>query len=409
MVSMKERSLARAIERFCFADHLMAFVSGPRQCGKTTLGRLLLARRAVGEYHNWDEIEFRRAWAKTPLAVLPELRGRAIPLVVLDEIHKDRLWKRRLKGVYDTRSHEFDILVTGSARLNIYRRGSDSLLGRHLHFRLHPFTLREMARADVFEPDDAIGALFTRGQKAHRADEEHLSALLEYGPFPAPLFAHDARKARLWRQNREDLVIREDLRDLTRIQDLGRIEMLTALLPERVGSLLSVASLREDLECSFDSIRRWLTFLKELYYLFEIKPYSKKIHRSLKREGKLYLTDWGVVRDPGARFENLVASHLMKTCHFWTDTGEGEFELFYLRNKEKQEIDFLIVRDKIPWLAIEVKSTDTSPSPHWSKFLSMLGLDRGIQIVRNPAWKLHEIGASKILVIGAAEALLCLA
>jgi hypothetical protein len=401
---MKGRSLAAPIEAFCFADHKIALLSGPRQAGKTTLADAFLKRRKVGRYFNWDEFEFRRAWARNPGSLLPTAPGPDVPLVVLDEIHKDRLWKRTLKGLYDTRTSACDFLVTGSARLNVYRRGSDSLLGRFFHFRLHPFSLREMERADVLGPDDCLEALFSRAAARDREAEGRLEALMTHGPFPDPLFRQDLRRTRAWRLAREQAVIREDLRDLSRLADLGRLELMAALLPERVGSLFSVANLREDMETGFDTIRRWMACLQEVYHLFVLKPYTPKIARSLRRQGKVYLWDYGAVRDDAARFENLVAHHLLKTCHYWTDTGEGIFDLHFLRNKEKQEIDFLIVRDGVPWLPVEVKMS-SELSPNWRKFAPMLPCRRGLQIVRKPEWKLHDFGGSQVLVAGGAEAL----
>ena len=276
---MKKRYLAGFIESLCFSTHKMAFVSGPRQCGKTTLAKVLLRKRKAGAYYNWDEIEFRRAWAKRPSAILPQAETGAVPLVVLDDIYKDRRWKRNLKGVFDTLATPCDIVVTGSARLSVYMKGSDSLLGRYSRFPLHPFSLHEMASAEGLGPDEAIEALFARSKRRGKHQQARLKSLMAYGPFPEPLLDQDTRKARLWRRNREQLVIREDLRDLSRLPDLSRIEMMAALLPERVGSLFSVAAMREDLEASFDSIKRWMTYLKELYYLFEIKPYRVEAAR----------------------------------------------------------------------------------------------------------------------------------
>jgi len=178
-----------------------------------------------------------------------------------------------------------------------------------------------------------------------------------------------------------------------------------ALLPERVGSLFSVANLREDMETGFDTIRRWMACLQEVYHLFVLKPYTPKIARSLRRQGKVYLWDYGAVRDDAARFENLVAHHLLKTCHYWTDTGEGTFDLHYLRNKEKQEIDFLVSRDGEPWLPVEVKWSDTDLSPNWKRFAPMLACKRGLQIVYPPEWEVHSFGETQILVAGAAETL----
>ncbi len=402
---MKERSLAMAIEDLAFSDHKIALVSGPRQCGKTTLAKMMLARRRAGVYRNWDEIEFRRAWAKSPSSIVPKPHGGETPLVVLDEIHKERLWKRNLKGVFDTLKRPCDFLVTGSARLNVYAKGSDSLLGRHYSFRLHPFSVREMDRPDVQAPDEMLENLFSGADRRRNSDEENLAALMTYGPFPKPLLDQNARKAMLWRRNREQLVVREDLRDLSRLPDLGRIEMMTALLPERVGSPFSPASLARDLEASIPSIARWMAYLKALYYAFEVKPYSRSIARSLRDQGKMYLWDYGAIRDKAARFENLVASHLLKTCQFWTDTGEGVFELFYLRDKEKREIDFLVVRDGVPWLPVEAKLNETEPSSSWRKFAGMLPCKAGLQIVSGPHRAMHEFGDSRLLVTGAAEAL----
>jgi hypothetical protein len=402
---MKNRALAAAIEDLAFSGHKIAFVSGPRQCGKTTLAKMLLERRKVGSYLNWDDVEFRRAWAKHPSAVIPGSAGKDVPLVVLDELHKDRLWKRNLKGVFDTLAKPCDFLVTGSARLNVYMKGSDSLLGRHYSFRLHPFSMREMEHPDVLAPDEMLGTLFSRANQGRKAPEGNLEALMTYGPFPEPLLEQNARKANLWRRNREQLIVREDLRDLSRLLELGRIELMTALLPERVGSLFSPTALAQDLEVSIPTIKRWTTYLKQLYYLFELKPYTRHIVRSLRRDGKIYLWDYGAIKDEAARFENLVACHLLKTCNFWTDTGEGEFELCLLRNKDGQEIDFLILRDGVPWLPVEAKLSEAQPSDAWKKYATMLPCKQGLQIVRQPHWTVHEYGDAKVLVAGAAEAL----
>lgn len=402
---MKNRSLAHPIQALAFGTHKMALVSGPRQCGKTTLARMLLRDRMSGNYHNWDEVEFRRIWAKSPSAIIPKPQGRSVPLVVLDEIHKDRRWKRNLKGIFDTLKTPCDILVTGSARLNVYVKGGDSLLGRHLSFRLHPFSVRELERPDVLEPDAMLQALFGRSEKVGKAAHDNLAALLAYGPFPEPLLAQDARKVRLWRRNREQLVVRQDLRDLSHLSELGRIEMLTALLLERVSSLVNLASLAEALETSIPTVKRWVGYLKELYYLFEVKPFVQSIPRSLRKEGKMYLWDYSGVKDDAARFENMVACHLLKACHYWTDTGEGEFELFYIRDKEKREIDFLIVRDGVPWLPVEAKLGDTDPSPNWARFAKLLPCTRALQVVNRPVWKEQVFGEKRLLVASAAEAL----
>ncbi len=401
---MKDRYLNVLVKDFCFKDHKMAFISGPRQCGKTTMAKAMLGEREAGAYFNWDEHEFRRTWTKSPSQIIPI--SAKIPLVVLDEIHKAKLWKRTLKGIYDTLNKPADIMVTGSARLNVYKKGSDSLLGRYFHFRLHPFSLREMTNIKEARPEHFIESIFSRSRRVLKSDQENLEALFRFGGFPEPLFSQNERKARLWRISRVEKVIREDLRDLSRIPELSQIEMLASLLPEKVGSPFSVVSIKEDLEVSFQTVKRWINYLKELYYLFEVKPFHNSIIRSLRKEGKIYLWDYSEIKDPAARFENLVACHLLKTCHYWTDSGEGNFELFYLRDKEKHEIDFLITKDRKPWLPIEVKLSDTAPSPHWKKFLRQLPCQKAIQIIKSPVqWKIHSLDNRQILIGSASELL----
>jgi predicted AAA+ superfamily ATPase len=402
---MKKRTLTGSIQELSSGGSKMALVSGPRQCGKTTLAKMLLRERKSGAYFNWDDPVFRRAWVKGPGSLVPAAEARRTPLLVLDEIHKDRRWKRTLKGIYDTLERPCDIVVTGSARLDVYKKGSDSLLGRYFPFRLHPFSLRELHDAAEVAPEGLIESIFSRSKRRRKGADESLKALMKFGPFPEPLLGQNTRKARLWRRTRREIVVREDLRDISRIPELSRIELMISLLPERVGSLFSLNSVREDMEVSHETVKRWITYLKALYYLFEVKPYHRSIPRALKKEGKIYFWDFGEVEDEAARFENLVANHLLKACHYWTDTGYGSYELFFLRNREKQEIDFLVLKDGQPWLPVEVKLTETSPSPNWRKFLPLVSCQRGIQVVTGKHWKIHSADGQEVLVAGAAELL----
>lgn len=403
---MKKRYLHDLIINFAFSDHKMAFVSGPRQSGKTTLGQMLAKERLDSQYYNWDNIEFRRVWAKTPQLIVSDAARPS--LIILDEIHKDRTWKRTLKGIYDTLKYhdsQSDIFVTGSSRLNVYRRGSDSLLGRYFHFRLAPFSLREMEISEPSSPDETLAMLKHRQLSMNPTSKKHFKSLMQFGPFPEPLFKQNTSKWHVWRKNRHEMIIREDLRDIGRSSDLGKIEMLAAILPEKIGAPLSINSLRTDIEVAQQTLQRWLGWLKELYFLFEVKPWHKRIARSIKKEGKIYLWDYSEIEEDAAKFENLIAMHLKKACDYWNDSGQGDFGLYYLRNKEKQEIDFLIVKDGRPWLPIEVKLSDTTPSANWNKFLPLLGCEFAIQVVSQPYWKLHKFGTYNVLVADAAEVL----
>jgi len=214
------------------------------------------------------------------------------------------------------------------------------------------------------------------------------------------------RGARLWRRERVEAVVREDLRDLSRITELGLVQMLAALLPERVGSLLSVQALREDLEVAHETVRRWLTALAELYYCFEVKPFTTGVRRSVRKEGKLYLWDPGEVSDAGPRFENVVACHLLKACHYWTDAGYGEFSLSYVRNRDGRELDFLIVRDGAPWLPVETKRADVTIAPAFRTFAHRLGCPTALQLVARPDVRAeHDVDGTRVIVMSAATAL----
>lgn len=399
------RYLTEDINNICFVAHKMAFVSGPRQCGKTTMAKALLKQRGVGSYYNWDEVKFRRQWTKDPASILPKTGARNTPLIILDELHKAKFWKRNLKGLYDTQGDEYNILVTGSARLNVYRKGSDSLMGRYYHFRLHPFSIAELIKEKKFTaPDQLIQKLLSQSSKTSAHMTSLLNQLFQCGPFPEPLFAANPKTLNLWQRNRIEKIIREDMRDLSRLPELSQIEMLASLLPERVAQPLSIQSLSEILEVAYTTTKRWLNYLHELYYCFSVKSYSKSLSRAIKKESKLFLWDWSEVSNSGARFENLIASHLLKYCDYLTDTGVGHFELRAVKNKEKQEIDFIILRDKKVFLPVEVKLSDENPSAAWPKFLSQLSCNIGVQVVMQPhVYKIHEGGDKKILVISAVD------
>jgi hypothetical protein len=374
---MRKRSLTQPIEDLAFSDHKIAFVSGPRQCGKTTLAKMFLARRKTGLYRNWDQVEFRRAWAQNPSAIIPPAEGKEVPLVVLDEIHKDRRWKTRLKGVFDVDGPGDGLIVTGSARLDLHRRGGDSLMGRFLPYRLHPFTVGETARPP--QPDEILVAT----EPNHR-----FADLLRLGGFPEPLLAGNEAKAVRWSRLRLERLLAEDVRDLRAVEDLSGLQVLADLLPERVGSLLSVNKLRDEVGAAYATVRSWIKVFESLYHCFLVTPYAKRVARAIHSAPKLYLFD--ILRIPAAResarLENLTALHLLKACHFWTDAAQGEFELRFVRDKEQREVDFLVVRDGRPWLLVECKSNDVDPSPALGHFGRQLGTSRAFQLVTRPGY-----------------------
>jgi predicted AAA+ superfamily ATPase len=319
----------------------MAFIGGPRQVGKTTLALSLVgpdASERHAAYLNWDDP---RVPPRLRLGQLPPNE----PLVVLDEVHKYARWRNLVKGVYDTEKSVRRIVVTGSARLDHYRKGGDSLAGRYRYFRLHPFSLMELARS------------------AGGSDRDHLAALMTFGGFPEPVLARSERGLRLWQRERMTRVIREDLRDLERVKEISLLEHLVDLLPDRVGALLSIKSLREDLQVDHKTADRWVAILENLYVCFRIAPFGPRRVRAVKKQQKLYLWDWSMVPEPGPRFENLVASQLLKYCHWQEDVEGRQMELRFLRDTDKREVDFVVIQDRKPAFAVECKSGDKAVSP----------------------------------------------
>ncbi len=383
MVYVKQRpSYINLIRNLALKHGKMAFITGPRQVGKTTIAKHLLSQYPDGRYYNWDDVAFRRRWIKDPKSAIPQIVGQK-PLVVFDEIHKAPRWKSYLKGIYDMRGEDANIVVTGSAKLDTFRRGGDSLLGRYFQFRLHPFSVGELSQSSI-HPDKIKTSL----SKTLSSKPGLLKTLLEHSGFPEPFLKSDTTFTNLWRRTRIERLVREDLRDLTQTHELPLIEAAASLIPERIGSPFSIQSLAEDLEISHPTGKRWIKWLSQLYYLYSVTPYSKNIARSIKKQPKLYLWDWSEILNNGPRFENIIASHLLKAIHFWMDSGIDTFELFYLRDKEKREVDFLVVRNRKPWMLVESKSKKGSPSSHLYHFSKILRPELVIQIVEQQG--VHE-------------------
>ena len=358
----------------------MVFVGGPRQVGKTTLCRDFVAAQFKNPaYFNWDNRADRKAISA---ATWP---GDA-DLLIFDEIHKYRPWKGFIKGEYDKHKETFKFLVTGSARLDIYRRSGDSLQGRYHYYRLHPFTLAEMTHNSEIPP--VLGDL-PLNQDFHR---DVLESLDKFGGFPEPFTKQSVRQLRRWHNEKIERMFREDIQDIEAIRDIGNMKLLSDILPEKVGSRLSLNAIREDLEVSHRAVTHWMDILEAFYYHFRIYPYSAKTIRSLKKEPKLYLWDWSEVEDEANRFENLMASHLLKFVHFLTDYEGYRAELSYLRDVDKREVDFLVTIDGRPWFAVEVKLNDTVLSPNLLYFRDRLSIPYIYQVVKKDKVDLLEKG-----------------
>jgi predicted AAA+ superfamily ATPase len=212
-------------------------------------------------------------------------------------------------------------------------------------------------------------------------DEAEFSALWEFGGFPEPFLRRDSRFSARWRRLRIEQLAKEDIRELTRIQEFGQIEVLARNLLERSGSQLVFTNLANDVRVSVDTVRRWVETLSTLHLGFLLRPWFKSLAKSLRKEPKWFLRDWSGVEDEGARAETFVACHLLKAVEGWQDLGLGAFELRYLRDKEKREVDFLVVRDRKPWFLVEVKKSDTHLSQALGNFQKQIGAPHAFQAV----------------------------
>lgn len=325
---MKDRYLSAQILKDI--KNKMVFLGGPRQVGKTTLSLKLFSKSS---YLNWDAAEDRERILSFQLP--------AEKTWVFDEIHKYKKWRNYLKGLYD-KNRQQKILVTGSARLDFYRFGGDSLQGRYHYLRLHPFTFDEL-KSKTFSD---------------------FETLFELGGFPEPFLRGSKIEATRWSKEYRSRILRDDISSVETIHDLGSAELVLMRLPDLVGSPLSINGLCEDVQTSFKTIKKWLDVYERFYAIYRLSPFGSSKIKALKKEQKHYHYDWTLVKDRGNRFENLIGSHLLKRIHFLEDTEGRDIELRYFRDNEQREVDFVVVEDRLPILFIECKLSDTSVSPH---------------------------------------------
>lgn len=327
----------------------MVFLSGPRQAGKTTIS-LAIDPKAI--YFNWDidEDRGRILQGTHSLANLfEETLGQKKPTLIFDEIHKYDQWKQFLKGFIDTYKGKVDTIVTGSSKLDIYKKGGDSLMGRYFLYHVHPLTVAECLNTQLPKKELRKQAMLA---------QETFEQLLTFGGFPEPFLQKDKQFSTHWQRLRRQQLFNEDIRALSQVQELSKIELLAEYLKLNASTQVNLNNLANKVNVAATTIDRWINVLQQFFYCFTVKPWSKNINRSLLKEPKVFLWNWSDIEDDGARFENFIALHLLKATQLWTDLGFGEYGLYYLRDKEKNEVDFCVVKNGSPWFLVEAKHAE---------------------------------------------------
>jgi len=378
----------------------MVFIAGPRQAGKTTFTQMVAEIFTNSLYFNWDIIENKRQLIENPYFYEDiNRKDSSLPLIIFDELHKYAHWKNYLKGVYDRDKDNYKFIVSGSGRLDIKQKGGDSLAGRYLLFYLWPFTLAELAGRNLPFDEFMLNPQFTG--EASPITFDIWNNLSAYSGFPDPYLNAEKHFYRLWTKTYKKQLLREDIADLITLRKSDTLEILFSILHSKIGNPLSVASLSRDLQVAFDSIKKWLGLFERFFMVFQISPWSKKISRALTKEKKLYLYDYGGIESEPVKFENMVALELWRAVANWNDLGLGEFSLHYVRNREKEEVDFLIAEGNNALLLVETKYSDETPTKQLRKFQSILRIPSVQLINKENVCKLLSNESLKILVISA--------
>ncbi|MGD9160851.1 MAG: ATP-binding protein [Desulfobacteraceae bacterium] len=398
---MKKRDYYKNIWEEFRKEKNMVFISGPRQAGKTTFAEDIALNETASLYFNYDIPANKKTLLTNP-AFFEEIDRdfNTIPLVILDEIHKYQDWKNYLKGIYDGYAKEFRFLVTGSGRLDLSRKKGDALAGRYLHYHLFPFTNGEIFSSGI-GPEN-IGHLLDLPRQSNEA-QEAWETIFNVSGFPEPFLNGAKQKYRRWKNAYHTRIIRDDIRDEFAVKQIDTMETLYSILPDFVGNPLSCSNQARTLKVTHKTIDSWITIFEKFMLLFIIRPYHKSISRSLTKSPKIYFFDPCLVRDESLRFENMAALELQRAVTMWTDYGSGDYKLWFLRNKDKEEVDFLITKDNEPLLMVEAKFSETSVSPHLFKFQNILNIPAVQLVHQKGVGRSVRNGKNTILIASAAN------
>lgn len=381
----------------------MIFLTGPRQSGKTTLAQQMIGTLFTNVcYFNYDFIESKKILREEPYFFEKiDRKDLSLPLVIFDEIHKHDNWKNYLKGVYDKFREQYKFLVSGSGRLDTFQKSGDSLVGRYFMFHLYPLTLGEIGNSDLSPQnllDNPINVPLFRNELWD------LWATIEnFSGFPEPFLKGNKLFFNRWHRTYSRQLLYEDIRDVSGIRKIDNLVSLFSILPSRVGNPVSINNLAMDIGTSFQTVNEWLTVFDKFFLIFSVPPWTLKISRAIKKEKKIYMMNPSIVEDKGSRMENIAAIELLRAVQLWTDMGFGNFSLHFIRNKEKEEVDFLIAENNKPRLLIEVKLSETTPSKSVIKFQDHLDIPAIQLVLRKETARIIKNKKNQILVVSAPD------
>jgi predicted AAA+ superfamily ATPase len=382
---MTKRIYLDHLQQILDEQSVMLFLMGPRQVGKTTLSRMIAANYKEHIYLNWDidgDRERILSGQRFIEKIFPSTRIISQkPLIIFDEIHKYRDWKNFLKGFYDLYQNQYHIIVTGSAHLDIFYKGGDSLMGRYIAYTIHPFSLGELNQNN---PEKLL-------RSPEVISQQDMEALYSFGGFPSPFLSRKVGWHNQWKRARKSQLFREDIRDATDIHEVSQLELCAEMLTHQSGGIVNRSTVANKLKVSIHTITRWMAVLEQFYYLFPIYPWSNNIPHSLIKEPKIYLNDWSLIpEDTGVRFKNLIACHLKKSVDFWTESGYGEFGLYFLRDKKQREVDFIVTKDQKPWFLVEAKTSVQELSPPIAYYQKHTQAPYAFQVTKNMDYVEHD-------------------
>jgi len=400
---MFKRTLYLQLWEELSSEKPMVFISGPRQVGKTTFAREIVARRFKNKiYFNWDIIENKRVLLENPSFFEHINRiDDSIPLIMLDEIHKYKNWRNYLKGIYDQFCDDYKFLVSGSGRLDLYQRGGDSLAGRYLEFHLFPFTVAELSGKRRVFGDFIKDPLAHFDLNPRKTTQKLWTQLFELGGFPEPFIKGKKTFWTKWSQTYARQIIHDDIRSIIDLKNIDNIEILFSLIPSKIGSPMSLNNIAQDMQVAFETIKNWLRLFDLFCLTFQIKPWVNKISRAITKEKKNYLFNYPLIQEKSARFENMVALELFRAVNNWNEHGYGRFTLNYIRNKEKNEVDFLIADNNRPLLLLETKLSDDSVAKSLLNFQSVLNIPALQLVNKEGVLKYIKNGRNRIIIITA--------